>query len=75
MILLIPDAEEGGARRSLEAAGRKREDTISGAAARLSLDWDGRRAVGMLVDLGMGRREVGLGRAVLPVWNLFSSMV
>lgn len=66
MILLIPGAEAGGASRSLEAAGRKREDTISGAAARLSLDCDGLRAVGMPVDLGMGSREVGLGRALLP---------
>lgn len=74
VILLIPEAE-GAARRSLEAAGRKREDTISGAAARLSLDCDGRRAVGMLVDLGMGSREVGRGRALLPAWNLLSSMV
>lgn len=70
VMLLIPEA-----RRSLEAAGRKREETISGAAARLSLDCDGRRAVGMPVDLGMGRREVGLGRALLPAWSLLSSMV
>lgn len=75
VILLIPEADEGGASRSLEAAGRKREDMISGAAARLSLDCDGRRAVGMLVDLGMGSREVGRGRALLPAWNLLSSMV
>lgn len=66
MILLIPGAEAGGASRSLEAAGRKREDTISGAAARLSLDCDGLRAVGMPVDLGMGSREVGRGRALRP---------
>lgn len=75
VILLIPEAEEGGASRSLEAAGRKREDIISGAAARLSLDCDGRRAVGMLVDLGMGSREVGRGRALRPVWNLLSSII
>lgn len=75
VILLIPEAEEGGASRSLEAAGRKREDIISGAAARLSLDCAGRRAVGMLVDLGMGSREVGRGRALRPFWNLLSSMV
>lgn len=65
-MLLIPEAEAGGASRSLEAAGRNREETISGAAARLSLDCDGRRAVGMPVDLGVGRREVGRGRALLP---------
>lgn len=75
VMLLMPETEAGGARRSLEAAGRRREETISGAAARLSLDCDGRRAVGMLVDLGMGRREVGLGRALLPAGSLFSSMV
>lgn len=75
VILLIPEAEEGGASRSLDGAGRKREDIISGAAARLSLDCDGRRAVGMLVDLGMGSREVGRGRALRPGWNLLSSMV
>lgn len=75
VILLIPEAEAGAASRSLEAAGRKREETISGAAARLSLDCDGRRAVGMPVDLGMGRREVGRGRALLPAWSLLSSMV
>lgn len=75
VILLIPEAYAGGASRSLEAAGRKREETISGAAARLSLDCDGRRAVGMPVDLGVGRREVGLGSALLPAWGLWSSMV
>lgn len=76
VVLLIPEVEAGGARRSLEAAGRKREGLISGAAARLSLDCDGRRAVGMPVDLGMGRREVGRGRAlVFPAWSLFSSIV
>lgn len=74
-MLLIPEADAGGARRSLEAAGRKREEIISGAAARLSLDCDGRRAVGMAVDLGVGRREVGLGSALLPAWVLLSSMV
>lgn len=75
VILLIPEADAGGASRSLEAAGRKREETISGAAARLSLDCDGRRAVGMAVDLGVGRREVGLGSALLPAWGLLSSMI
>jgi hypothetical protein len=75
VILAIPEAGEGGASRSLEAAGRKREDTISGAAARLSLDCDGRRAVEVLMDLGMGSREVGLGRALRPAGNVFSSMV
>lgn len=76
VMLLITEAEEeaGGASRSLDAAGRKREEIISGAAARLSLDCDGRRAVGMPVDLGMGRREVGRGRALLPAWSLLSSM-
>lgn len=76
VILLIPGDEAGGASRSLEAAGRKREVLISGAAARLSLDCDGRRTVGMPVDLGMGRRDVGRGRAlVLPAWSLLSSIV
>lgn len=50
--------------RSLEAAGRRRGFLISGPPGRLSLECEGRTAAGMAEDFGMGKREVGLGRAL-----------
>lgn len=58
--------------RSLEAAGRRRGFLISGPPGRLSLECEGR----MAEDFGMGKREVGLGRALgLPGCDLLSSIV
>lgn len=63
VMLLIPEAAID-ANPSLEAAGRRRGFLSSDPPARFSLDGEGRMAVGMAEDFGIGKREVGRGRAL-----------
>lgn len=73
--LLMPKLD-AAAKRSLEAAGRKRvprpPSSVPPFPFKLSFDGDGRSAV----DLGVGRRDIGRGRPLdLPGGILVSSIV